>query len=364
MSELSGAAVRRLNLIRVRVLKLFSQSKLPVNPNMIFCQSIDVMKNQFLKINLLLLLLVFPVFVHAQTLDERLREIDAYAEKARQDWGLPGMAIAIVKDGKTVFAKGYGVRDINKPEKVDENTLFAVASNSKAFTTASLAILVDEGKLGWDDKVIKYLPDFQLADAYTTREMTIRDLVSHRSGFDTFSGDLLWYETTYTNDEIINRLKFLPPKTSFRSAYGYQNLMFIVAGRVLEKVSGMNWADFVRTRILTPIGMNATRTSIKDYKTGDNIAIPHNESGGKGLRVLPQGNVDGAAGAVRINSSVNDMAKWLRLQLGRGKFDGKQIFSEKQSWTMWQPNIAIPLSQGAAKFNPRAIFTITEWAGF
>ena len=272
------------------------------------------MKNKFLKFQLLFLLLVFPVFVSAQNLDEKLKEIDAYAEKTRQDWNVPGIAVAIVKDDKVIFAKGYGVREIGKPEKVDENTLFAIASNSKAFTTATLAMLVDEGKINWDDKVIKYLPEFQLADAYTTREMTIRDLVSHRSGFDTFSGDLLWYETIYTNDEILSRLRYLKPKTSFRSSYGYQNLMFIAAGKVLERVSGKPWSEFVRERILTPLRMNNTRTSIKDYKTGDNVAVPHNElKGGVKLRALPQGNVDGGAGAMRINSSAADVANWLRL---------------------------------------------------
>jgi len=160
------------------------------------------MKNKVLRSSLFLLLLVFPVFVFAQTIDEKLKEIDAYAEKTRADWNVPGIAIAIVKDDKVVFAKGYGVRELGKTERVDENTLFAIASNSKAFTTASLAILVDEKKLSWDDKVVKYLPEFQLYDPYVTSEVTIRDLVSHRSGLDTFSGDLLWYETTYDADEI------------------------------------------------------------------------------------------------------------------------------------------------------------------
>ncbi len=292
------------------------------------------MKKNFLSVNLFLLLIVFPAFVFAQTLDDKLKEIDAYAEKARADWNVPGFAVGIVKDDKVVFVKGYGVRTLNKPEKVDENTLFAIASNSKAFTTASLAILVDEGKLDWDDKVTKYLPEFQMYNSYVTGEMTVRDLVSHRSGLDTFSGDLLWYETTYTNDEILSRIRFLKPVNGFRAAFGYQNLMYIAAGRVVERVSGKNWSEFVREKILTPLGMNNTKTSILDYKTGDNVATPHNESGGK-LRALPQGNVDGAAGAVRLNSSVSDMTKWLRLQLGRGTFDGKQIFSQKQSGEMW-----------------------------
>ena len=313
------------------------------------------MKNRFLRSSLLLLLLVFPIFVFAQSLDDKLKEIDAYAEKTRQDWNVPGIAVAIVKDDKVVFAKGYGVRELGKPEKVDENTLFAIASNSKAFTTASLAILIDEKKLSWDDKVVKYLPEFQLYNPYVTSELTVRDLVSHRSGLDTFSGDLLWYETTYSADEILRRVRFLKPKSSFRSQFGYQNLMFIAAGRIVEKVSGKTWAQFVSEKILQPLGMTNTETSIKQFKTGDNVAMPHNESGGQ-LRVVHYGNVDGAAAAAGLNSSVSDVAKWLRLQLGRGKFEGRQIFSEAQSWQMHQPAVLLPISKSASEFNPTRHF--------
>jgi len=315
------------------------------------------MKNNYLRLNLILLLLfVFPIFVFTQTLDEKLKEIDAYAEKTRLDWNVPGIAVAIVKDDKVVFAKGYGAREMGKTERVDENTLFAVASNSKAFTTASLAILVDEKKLNWDDKVVKYLPEFQMYNPYVTSELTVRDLVSHRSGLDTFSGDLLWYETTYSADEIIRRVRFLKPTSSFRSSYGYQNLMFIAAGKIVEKVSGKPWVEFVRERILTPLGMNNTKTSVLDYKTGDNVAVPHNESGGR-LRALPQGIVDGAAGAVRLNSSAVDMAKWLRLQLGRGKFEGKQIFSEQQSGVMWSAHTVLGVNPFPAKDAPTKLFS-------
>jgi CubicO group peptidase (beta-lactamase class C family) len=302
---------------------------------------------------LLLLIVAFHLAISAQTLDDKLKEIDAYANVVMETWHGPGMAIAIVKDDKVVFQKGYGVRELGKPDPVDENTLFAIASNTKAFTTASLAILVDEGKLNWNDKVIKYLPDFQMYDPWVTAQLTIRDIVSHRSGLDTFSGDLLWYDTTYPTDEIIRRLRYLKPVSDFRTRYGYQNLMFITAGRVVEKVSGMKWADFVRTRILTPLGMNRTTTSVRDMK--DNFAMPHNESGGK-LRALPPGYLDDAIGAVRLNSSVADLSKWIRLQLGRGTFEGKQIFSRQQSWEMWQPNTIQPISENAWKNNPTRHF--------
>ncbi|HEV7699080.1 MAG TPA: serine hydrolase [Pyrinomonadaceae bacterium] len=307
-------------------------------------------------IALILLLTVFPFFVFSQqqTLEQKLTEIDAYANTVMDTWHGPGMAIAIVKEDKVVFAKGYGVRELGKPDKVDENTLFAIASNSKAFTTASLAILVDEGKINWNDRVTKYLPDFQVYDPWVTNELTIRDIVSHRSGLDTFSGDLLWYTTTHTTDDILRRVRYLKPVSSFRTRYGYQNLMFVAAGRIVEKVSGMKWADFVRTRILTPLGMDRTTTSVTALK--DNYAMPHNESGGS-LRVLQLQNFDNTPGAVGLNASVSDLTKWIRLQLGRGTFEGKKIYSSDRSWEMWSPNTLQPISENAWKANPTRHFS-------
>lgn len=307
--------------------------------------------------SILALIFVFQFFVYAQTqtLDEKIKEIDDYANTVMTTWKASGagMAIAIVNNDKAVMTKGYGFRELGKPEKVDENTLFAIASNTKAFTTASLGILVDDGKLNWNDKVSKYLPEFQMYDPWVTNELTVRDLVSHRSGLDTFSGDLLWYDTTYSTDEMLRRVRYLKPVSSFRTRYGYQNLMFIAAGRVVENASGMPWADFVKIRILTPLGMTRTTTSVRDLK--ENFAMPHNESGGK-LRALPTGYLDNAIGAVRLNSSVADLSKWIRLQLGRGTFEGKKIFSEAQSWQMWQPNIMIPVSDASIKNNPTKHF--------
>ncbi|MEP6703954.1 MAG: serine hydrolase [Acidobacteriota bacterium] len=304
---------------------------------------------------LFVFIFVVQAFVFAQSLDERLKEIDDYANTVitTHKAAGAGMAIAIVKDDKVAFAKGYGIRELGKPDPVDANTLFAIASNSKAFTAAALAILVDEKKLAWDDKVAKYLPDFQMYDPWVTSELTVRDLVSHRVGLDTFSGDLLWYETTYSADDILKRVRYLKPVSSFRTKYGYQNLMFIAAGKVVEKVSGKPWCEFVRERILDPLGMKGTTCGFG--RLGDNAALPHNESGGT-LRVLPHGNVNGGYGAVAINSSVTDLSKWIRLQLGRGTFEGKQIFSQQQSWQMWQPNIMLPISESASKNNPTRHF--------
>ncbi|HEX6125961.1 MAG TPA: serine hydrolase [Pyrinomonadaceae bacterium] len=303
---------------------------------------------------IILFTLVFQLFVFSQALDDRLREIDAYANAVMSTHKGPGMAIAVVKDDKVAFAKGYGTRELGKNEPVDENTIFAIASNTKAFTTAGLAILVDEKKLAWDDKVSKYLPDFQMYDPWVTSELTVRDLVTHRVGLDTFSGDLLWYEATFSPEEVLTRVRYLKPVSSFRTRYGYQNLMFIAAGEVIEKVSGKPWCDFIRERILTPLGMSRTTCSIKSLP--DNAAWPHNESGGT-LRVLHRGNVDGAMAAAGLNSSVADLSKWVRLQLGRGKFEGKQIFSEQQWWQMHQPYLTQPISEAASKNNPTRHFS-------
>jgi CubicO group peptidase (beta-lactamase class C family) len=303
-------------------------------------------------------LLCLPQAAPAQSLDERLREIDEYAARAGRDWEVPGFAVAVVKDDKVVFAKGYGVREMGKPEPVDKDTLFAIASNTKAFTSAALATLVDEGKVRWDDPVTKYLPYFQLYDPYATREMTVRDLLSHRSGLATFGGDLLWFESTYPREEVIRRVRHLRPVHSFRSRYGYQNVMFLAAGEIVPAVTGKSWDDYVRERFFAPLGMARTNTTYRQLMSTPNIATPHNELGGK-LRVIRYDNVDNTGGAAAINSSVADMAQWLRLQLGRGTYEGRKIFSADRSREMWTPHVVVSgVSEAAERFNPTTHFNL------
>jgi CubicO group peptidase (beta-lactamase class C family) len=307
---------------------------------------------------LLLLLLILSPTLLAQTLEERLKEIDEYASKAGQDWKVPGFALAIVKDDRIVFVKGYGVRELGKPEPVDKDTLFAIASNTKAFTTAALATLVDEGKLKWDDPVTKYLPWFQLYDPYVTREMTVRDLLSHRSGLATFGGDLLWYETTYPRQEVIRRVRYLRPTYGFRSHYGYQNIMFLTAGEIIPAVTGESWDDYVKERFFTPLGMTRTNTTFKQLTSSQNVATPHNEFEGR-VRVIHYSNVDSAGGAATINSSAAEMAQWIRLQLGRGTYEGRKIFGADRSREMWTPNTVVSgVSESAEKFNPTVHFNL------
>lgn len=295
-------------------------------------------------------------FAQNKNLKANLKEIDEYAAKAGQDWRVPGFAMAIVKDDSVVFAKGYGVRELGKPTPVDAHTLFAIASNSKAFTAAALAILVDEGKLKWDDPVTKYLPWFQMYDPWVTREMMVRDLLCHRSGLATFGGDLLWYGSTYSREEVVRRIRYLKPTSSFRTRYGYQNIMFLAAGLVVEAVSGKSWDDFVKERFFAPLGMTTSNTSVSAFKPTDNVATPHNEKDEK-INVIHYVNVDGIGAAGAINSCVAEMAQWLRLQLGRGTYKGQKIFSAARSREMWTPQIMNFVSEQSEKFNPTTHFS-------
>src|SRR5918993_478739 len=205
-------------------------------------------------------------------------------------------------DDRVVFAKGYGVRELGKPAPVDADTLFAVGSNTKAFTAAALAVLVDEKKISWDDPANRHLAGFQLHDPYVTRELTVRDLLSHRSGLQTFAGDMLWYESSYGRDEILRRARFLKPASSFRSAFGYQNVLFLAAGEIVPSATGKSWDDFLKEKFFATLGMRRTTTSHAELLKADNVATPHNELDGR-LRVIRYGDVSNIAGAGAIKST-------------------------------------------------------------
>lgn len=281
--------------------------------------------------------------------------LDAYIAEAQQAWPVPGLAVAIVKDGEIVLEKGYGVRELGGAEPVDAHTLFAIASNSKAFTAAALAMLVDEGRLSWDDPVRKHLPYFELYDPYVSAEMRVRDLLSHRSGLGTFSGDLLWYGTTYSPEEVVRRARYLPAAGPFRAHYGYSNLMFVAAGEVVAAVTGQSWPDFVEARILEPLGMERTVTSVRALEGLDNVATPHRPAPGE-IRPLPWYNWDAMAAAGGLISSVHDMAQWLQLQLGRGALGGQRLFSEEASHAMWTVHTPIPVSAASMHRYPSTHF--------
>jgi CubicO group peptidase (beta-lactamase class C family) len=272
-------------------------------------------------------------------------DLDTYVANSMKTFDVPGLAVAIVKDGKVVVAKGYGVRKMGDPTPVDENTMFGIGSNTKAFTTAALAGLMDEGKLSWDDPVYQRLPGFVMYDPYVSHEMTIRDLLTHRSGMGLGEGDLLfWPQTTYTRDEIIYKLRFMKPASSFRSHYAYDNLLYMTAGQIIPAVTGVSWDDYIRQQIFEPLGMNHSNVSNAAFKPGDDRAFPHSRVDGK-LQVIRFEVLDNAGPAGAINSSAADMAKWVQLQLKRGKFVGREgrLFSEQRSKEMWSPQTILPI---------------------
>lgn len=281
---------------------------------------------------------------HAQKLPD---DLDAYVEQAMKTFDVPGIAIAVVKDGKVVLAKGYGVRSLAEKTVVDENTLFAIASNTKAFTAAALAVLVEEGKLKWEDPVFEKLQGFQMYDPYVSKEMRVKDLLCHRSGLGLGQGDLLfWPKSTFARKEIVHALRYLKPATSFRSTYAYNNLMFVAAGQIVEEVSGTTWEKFVSERIFKPLNMANTNTSTSLFTKRANWARPHSKVDGK-LQEVPMALEywDNAGPAGSINSSAADMAKWLILQLNHGAISGTQrrIFSEESSEAMWSQHTVIPV---------------------
>jgi CubicO group peptidase (beta-lactamase class C family) len=283
-----------------------------------------------------LLLLLVSANSFAQISEQKLDEL---VEKTLKTFNVPGIAVAIVKDGKVVQAKGYGIKSILTNDKVDANTLFGIASNSKAFTTAALAILVDEGKVKWDDKVVQYLPEFKMYNDYVTNEFTIRDLLTHRSGLGLGAGDLMiWPDgNDFKINDIIHNLQFLKPVSAFRTKYDYDNLLYIVAGQVVQKVSGKSWCDFVEERILKPLEMNKTAASYLRLKDSSNIIAPHVPNNGK-LKVIARYKNQTFDAAAGIYSSVNDMSKWMIMQLNKGKYGANldnKLFSEKEQSEMW-----------------------------
>jgi len=294
------------------------------------------------------------VFSAAGALAAPPADLDAFVSQSMKTFGPPAMTIAVVENGKPVVTKAYGVRSIGSPAKADEHTAFPIGSESKAFTSAALAILVDQGKLKWTDRVVDKLPGFQMYDPYATAHMTIRDLLTHRSGLGLGEGDLLIVpSTSRSRADIVHALRYLKPATGFRETFAYDNILYIVAGALVEAVSGETWEHFVEKHIFAPVGMTDAATSY-DINAKNGVAL-HDRAGalmGKGrLRVLKHGLEGGAsAPAGAINASAIDMAKWIQVQLAHGKLpNGKRLFSEEQAAEMWKPLVVVsPDSLGAA----------------
>lgn len=304
---------------------------------------------RFSSIRFLAAIVALSSSASAQRAPAPLAGFDAYVSKAMATWKVPGVAIAVVKGDSVVYAKGYGTRTIGKNEPVDPNTLFAIGSSSKAFTAALVAMLVDEGKVRWSDPVTTHLTDFQLADRYATREMRVRDLLSHRSGLA--RGDLVWYGTERSRDEIVRQARYLRPSWSFRSQFGYQNIMYVAAGQLVAGAMKMSWDDAVRTKLFEPLGMSHSSTSIRALEGKTNVAQPHSEIDDT-VMTIPWRNIDNVGPAGSINSSVLDMAKWVRFQLDSGKAGGKTLLSSGSFVETHTPHTIIRREGPAREVNP------------
>ena len=287
------------------------------------------------------LLLASPAL--AKETPRPLAGLDAQVARAMEVFAVPGMSVAVVKDGQVVHAKGYGVRRVGEPTPVDADTLFGIASNTKAFTCTALSILAEDGRLDWDDPVTKHLPEFQMYDPWVTREVTLRDLVTHRAGLGLGQGDLMWWPATeFTRREIVRGIRYLKPVSSLRSRYAYSNVMYVTAGEVVAEVSGRSWDDFLRERIFVPLGMSRTNTSVS--ASSSNVATPHLLVKGRPSPVAPMpADNCGAAGA--INSSASDMARWLRmlLECGRRGASGGEgcVLKPDSIQRLWSAQIAL-----------------------
>lgn len=279
---------------------------------------------------------------------------DRYVEQARQQWKAPGMAVAIVKDGKVLLAKGYGLRSLAGKEPVDEKTLFAICSTTKAMTAAAMGMLVDEKKVGWDDPVSQYLPEFLLHDPLATRALRIRDLFTHNAGLG--NADFLWYNNDLGPDEILHRMRYARPAYAFRGGFTYQNIMYLAAGKVIEKVAGMPWEQFMTGRIFQPLGMTRTFPTRAASLGEANRSTPHYTIGGE-IRPIRDSDADLIAPAGAVWSCVEDMAKWTRFVLAKGVVDGKRLISESVFDELLRPQTIVSQDQ----FYPTTALTRPHW---
>jgi CubicO group peptidase (beta-lactamase class C family) len=270
-----------------------------------------------------------------------LGTLDAFVDSVMKEWKVPGLAVAAIKNGEVVLARGYGFRNLESQLPVTPRTLFAIGSNSKSFTVTVLGMLNDDGKIDWDKPVREYLPDFRLHDPVASEQMTPRDLVCHRSGLPRH--DLVWLATGLSRPELYGRLRYLQPNKPFRSTYQYQNLMFMTAGYLEERVTGRKWEELVRERVLAPFGMSRSNFSVNDSQRDSDFSYPYGESAGKVERI-PFRNIDAIGPAGSINSSADEMIKYVRFHIEQGKEGGKQLLSQKNSRQMQSPQMAISSS--------------------
>lgn len=310
------------------------------------------------KISTLFLGFIFVIYCTKPLYGQRIPpDIDQYVAQVMKAFDVPGVSLAIVKDGHILLTKGYGVKQLGKSAKVDAHTLFCIASNSKAFTATALGLLVQEGKLRWDEPVIRYLPAFRMSDDYVTSHITIRDLLVHHSGLGLGASDLLQFPpSSYSRKDMVYRLRYVPLKTSFRQTFAYDNILYLVAGEVIQAVSGLSWEDFIKQRILQPLGMKETTDAISAFTSQPNYAISHARVDGKVIPItsFPKGNLQDASNpAGGITSNAVDMSKWLITQLDSGRTSsGKRLFDARLTGNLWSLVSPIPVSQPPAYLAP------------
>lgn len=283
---------------------------------------------------------------------EPLNGLDAYIQRTMREWQLPGLAVAAIKGDQLVFMKGYGTREVGKDLPVDENTVFAIGSTSKAFTATAIGLLVQDGKISWDDRVTDHLPWFQMSDPWVTHEIRVRDLLCNRSGLSGQS-EYLWYATDLNREEVVRRLRYVPLEAGFRYKYAYRNTMFSTAGEIIPAVTGKSWDELVEERLFGPLGMTRSSTSVTDLKGLENVAAPHMEIDGQ-IVPVPYRNIDNIAPAGGINSSIKDMAQWLKLQINEGSYQGSQLVKSEIIRETHTQQTPIPSSPGTRELFPTA----------
>ncbi len=276
-------------------------------------------------LTLFFVLIFYVISLYSQVIPPFISDsLDIYVNRGLERWQIPGAAVLIVKDGKVVIAKGYGLKEFETDQKVDENTLFLIGSNTKAFTGTALALLEHEGKLSLEDKVIKYLPDFKMKDEWVTKNLNLLDIVSHRMGYETFQGDFMYWTSDLNEDEVIEKFGMLTPKFDFRTKYGYTNAGYAVAGKIIQKVSGLRWENYLKEKIFQPLQMNRTVALSVDFAKSENVAKPHTIVDGK-VVILPFENIDNMAPCGSIGSSISDLSHWIIAQLDSGKYNNQNV---------------------------------------
>jgi CubicO group peptidase (beta-lactamase class C family) len=315
------------------------------------------MKNNLLRGLLFLAVFCFLSKLTAQSNEQIVTDLDFYIQKGITDWQTPGLAVAVVKDGKVILSKGYGVRELGKVERVNEQTIFACASTTKAMTALTLAILVDEKKLNWTDKVVQHLPDFKVNDPFITNELTIQDLLTHNGGMG--NADYLWGWTNLSSTDILKKFQLVKPAYSLRGGYTYQNIMYLVAGEVVAKLSGMTWAEFLQKRIFDPLSMKRTFPTFRQSLVEKNRSTPHDFINKK-LATIEDCSADGIAPAGSVWSCAEDMSKWLQFWLDSTKVNGKPMVKAATLNELWRPHALVP----EGDFYPTTSLTKPNWTSY